>query len=436
MPTRRASFLGAVRNRRILLGPLLALSLLLTAGTAAEEKRQAPTTPALEATLQERQGLLAQLGVPAWHAAGFRGQGVRVAVLDSGFRGYRAHLGKALPESVIVRSFRLDGNLEARDSQHGILCGEVLHALAPDAGLLLANWQPGRPDTFLAAVRWARAQGAKVLSCSCIMPEWSDGDGGGAIHEELSRLLGSGRAPTDLLCFASVGNTAERHWAGTFHAGADGFHEWLPGRTENRLSPWDSAEVFVELYARPGASYEVRVEDEVTGTVVARAVAPGWRDRCSASAHFLPQPGADYAVRVRLLAGAPGRFHLVALHGSLGTVRGGGSICFPADGKDVIAVGAVTGEGRRCHYSACGPNSARPKPDLVAQVPFPSRWRPTPFGGTSAAAPQAAALAALCWSRHPDWPAARVRSALQAAARDLGPPGHDAETGYGLVHLP
>ena len=82
------------------------------------------------------------------------------------------------------------------------------------------------------------------------------------------------------------------------------------------------------------------------------------------------------------------------------------------------------------------PNSARPKPDLVAVAPFPSEARPQPFAGTSAAAPQAAALAALLWSRSPAWSAARVHETLVRSARDLLAPGHDDETGYGLISLP
>src|SRR5262249_60156774 len=112
------------------------------------------------------------------------------ARLDMGFRGYRAHLGQGLPSQVTVRWFRGDGTLEAKASQHGILCGEVIHALAPDAELLLANWEPDRSDQFLEAVRWARQQGARILSCSLIMPSWSDGEGGGTVHAALARLLG------------------------------------------------------------------------------------------------------------------------------------------------------------------------------------------------------------------------------------------------------
>ncbi|MBV9122959.1 MAG: hypothetical protein JO112_06365, partial [Planctomycetes bacterium] len=79
----------------------------------------------------QREEILHQLGVQPWHAAGFRGAGLKVAILDTGFHGYRAFLGHALPAQVTARSFRPDGNLEARDSQHGILCCEVVHALAP-----------------------------------------------------------------------------------------------------------------------------------------------------------------------------------------------------------------------------------------------------------------------------------------------------------------
>jgi hypothetical protein len=437
----QASLLPALRNRRTLFCQaqlaLVALALVVTTEGAADEKRQAtPLSPAETIRLQLRKRHLEKLGVPAWHEAGCRGRGIKVAIIDSGFRGYRDALGKVLPASVTARSFRLDDDLEARDSQHGILCAEIIHALAPEAPLLLANWEPGQPDQFLQAVRWARAQGAKVISCSCIMPDWSDGEGGGAVHKELGQLLGNGQGPADLLCFAAAGNTAERHWSGFFHAGSDGCHEWLPGRTDNALRPWGTEDAYVELYGRPGSQYEVCIQERSSGEEVVRAITPAAKDRCCVSARFQPEQGSSYSVRVRLHSGPAGHFHLVALHSGLETAQVGGSICFPADGKDVIAVGAVSGDGRRCRYSACGPCPPRTKPDLVAAVPFPSLWRTTPFSGTSAAAPQAAAIAALCWARHLDWPAARVRSALQRAALDLGPPGPDEETGYGLVRLP
>jgi hypothetical protein len=376
------------------------------------------------------------LGVPRWHEAGYRGQGTRIAILDSGFRGYRAHLGHELPVRVTARSFRSDGNLEAKNSQHGILCAEVVHTLAPEAELLLANWEPDNPEQFLAAARWARQQGARIISCSVIMPSWSDGEGGGPFHEALAPILGSGTRAGDLLCFASAGNTARRHWSGAYHAGADGYHEWKSGLTDNTLTPWIAECVSVELCGPPGARYQLLVTDAATGGAVGRPLARCGPQGCCTVLRFLPEPRHTYQVRARLLNGTAGSFHLSVLGGDLSCATAPGSIACPADGPEVIAVGAVSPTGRRAWYSSCGPNSRKPKPDFVAPVPFPSPWRSQPFTGTSAAAPQAAALAALWWSRHPDWTALQVRDALQAAALDLGPPGHDYETGYGLVRLP
>src|SRR5438552_2794477 len=145
--------------RRLILGVCCLAVLTLTMRGAAET----PAASAPESTpesaarpyadpLQARLQPLTRLGVDRWHQTGYRGRGVKIAILDTGFRGYRAHLDRALPAQVTPKSFRSDGNLEAKDSQHGILCAEVLHSLAPEAELLLANWEPDRSDQFLDAV--------------------------------------------------------------------------------------------------------------------------------------------------------------------------------------------------------------------------------------------------------------------------------------------
>jgi subtilisin family serine protease len=267
------------------------------------------------------------------------------------------------------------------------------------------------------------------------MPSWSDGEGDGPVHDALSRILGGGGDAGDLLCFASAGNIAQRHWAGAFDGDAHDFHQWQPGAIDNSLTPWGTDQVSVELCWRPGADYDLYVHDADTGSEVGHSLARA-AERCSAVVRFTPQPQHTYRARVHFAAGKPGTFHLAALGSGLGHATARGSIPFPGDGPEVIAVGAVDADGQRTGYSSCGPNSRQPKPDLVAVVPFASLWRPRPFAGTSAAAPQAAGLAALLWARHPEWTAQRVRQALCAAARDLGPPGHDYETGYGLIRMP
>ncbi len=404
------------------------VSLALPVGEEAAE----PSEMAEAVALAQRGKHFAKVGVEAWHARGLRGKGVKVAILDSGFRGYHDQLGKSLPRSVTVKSFRNDGDLEARDSQHGILCAEVIHSLAPDAELLFANWETDTPSKFLEAVRWARQEGAKVISCSIIMPAWGDSEGGGPIHAELTRILGS-----DMLCVASAGNTAKRHWQGAYRPDAAGWHEWRGGCPDNFLAPNGEERVSVELTWKAGPNYEVVVYDDEGGAEVARSKARPGETPCSATARFRPTANHSYRVRVHCVAGTPGAFHCVCLGGALGFVDARGSVCFPADGSEVLAVGAVDGDGKRLSYSSCG-SATTPKPEVVAPVPFPSLFRDRPFAGTSAAAPQAAGLAALWFSRNPAWGAAQVRSALCSSAHSLGAMGmaYNIETGYGLIQLP
>jgi subtilisin family serine protease len=388
-------------------------------------------------TRLERGREIALLGVEPWHRASRLGGGIKVAVLDSGFRGYKKFLGDVLPAKLQVHSFRHDGNLEAKDSQHGILCGEVIHALAPDAEILFANWEPDEPETFLEAVRWARKEGARIATCSVIMPSWSDGDGSGEVHQKLASLLGDGKAVDDMLCFASAGNTAERHWVGESRQGADGFHDWRGGSTSNRVSPWGSDRVSVELYAPAGsARFELSVCDASTGAVIGKAASLTAGDRSTAVVRFEPESSRTYVARVRRLSEGPGRFHLTSLSADLEISTPQSSVAFPADGPEVIGVGAVDVDGRRLAYSSCGPNSTHFKPDMVAPVPFMSFCRSRPFAGTSAAAPQAAGLAAVLWSENKSWVARDINQKLLESASDLGAPGPDFETGYGRIGLP
>ncbi len=422
--TRLAS---SVSLRAVSRGGLVACVLLLGSLAVATEPTATPDSISIDRAAEPRARHLAGLGVDRWHAQGIRGRGMKVAVLDSGFRGYRDYLGKTLPARLRVKSFRRDANLEARDSTHGILCAEVIHTLAPEADLLLANWEPDDSEAFLRAVAWAREQGARVISCSVIEPSWSDGEGGGPVHEALSKLLGD-----DLLLFASAGNTARRHWGGTFHDSGRGFHEWTPGHADNLLTPWGTERVSVEVCS-PTGGYEVFVYDAANGAEIAHSAALAGH---SAAARFQPLSGHQYNVRLRRTSTSAGAFHCIALGSALEFSTTGGSVCFPADGSEVIAVGAVDSDGHRMDYSSCGPNSKQPKPDLVASVPFPITSRPRPFGGTSAAAPQAAGLAALVWSSHAGWSAGQVRLALRDSARHLARQACDYETGYGLVRLP
>ena len=122
---------------------------------------------------------------------------------------------------------------------------------------------------------------------------------------------------------------------------------------------------------------------------------------------------------------------------------------FPACTNGVVAVGAIDNTGNVWNYSQRGPELGLVAPsgngnstsDIVTTDRMGSLGYQTSgdrnyyehFGGTSAACPQVAGVAALLLSLQPDLIESEVRNILFSTAHDLGPTGKDNTFGYGLV---
>lgn len=122
-----------------------------------------------------------------------------------------------------------------------------------------------------------------------------------------------------------------------------------------------------------------------------------------------------------------------------------GCVDYPGNLPDVLAVGAVTNQGVRSSYSNYGPELDVVAPSNGAAGVRTADRMGTPgynvegnyynyFGGTSAACPAAAGIAALVLAVNPDLTGDQVRSILQNTADDMGPAGFDMEYGYGRVN--
>ena len=84
--------------------------------------------------------------------------------------------------------------------------------------------------------------------------------------------------------------------------------------------------------------------------------------------------------------------------------------------------------------AVAGGSVVRQKPDITAADGVSTSVAGfSPFFGTSAAAPHAAAIAGLVLSGNPGLSPADVRQALTATAVDIGAPGVDNRTGYGVL---
>ena len=103
---------------------------------------------------------------------------------------------------------------------------------------------------------------------------------------------------------------------------------------------------------------------------------------------------------------------------------------------DVVTVAAVTVTDRRLGYSSQGPGGLHTrKPDLAGFSHFAGSGVWPVDGGTSAASPVAAGVAAALRQRLPAsaLTPAQLKGALQRSARDLAGRGWDYDLGYGVI---
>jgi len=116
-------------------------------------------------------------------------------------------------------------------------------------------------------------------------------------------------------------------------------------------------------------------------------------------------------------------------------------VLFPASLPSVIAVGASDSNGERVDIPGWWSSCYGPEVDFIA----PGLYIRTTklgggatiyphFSGTSAAAPHVAGICALLLSQDPTLTPSEIKTILQLTAEDVGDPGQDDETGFGLVN--
>lgn len=118
---------------------------------------------------------------------------------------------------------------------------------------------------------------------------------------------------------------------------------------------------------------------------------------------------------------------------------GSTEVRFPGNDPSVLTVGASAWGGFRQEFSSFGPLLDFLAPGIY--VPAADRTGGdgynttdyTAFSGTSAASPVAAGVAALMRSRNPAISPDEITAILHATARDMGAPGFDTETGWGML---
>lgn len=406
---------------------------------------------------------LSAFNVADWHQSGRTGQGVRIAVIDGGFKGYRALLGSELPTTVTTINF-VDGEplhaVEGKTS-HGTAIAELIYDIAPDAELYLARISTN--IDLKEAVYWLIRHEVDIVSTSVGWYNLTPGDGSGEFADlvDLAREAG-------ILWVTAAGNDRENHWGGPFQdddddnilnfASTQEINYFGPAPGESymipagypisvylRWSDWENVDQDYDLYLMRWNGEKWKVVESSrnqqngqlgqTPTETIRFVT-----------HGAPAP---YGVLVERYRGqkeiTPNLEIFVPKFYKPSQIVHARSLTNLADSPLALTVAAVDTVGPYLFesYSSEGPTNGPggvaeggfAKPEIAAYTNVTTVSSPDKFNGTSAAAPHVAGAAALIKNAYPHWTPAQIQDYLLAHAVPIGDSKNNARTGHGRLNL-
>ncbi len=112
---------------------------------------------------------------------------------------------------------------------------------------------------------------------------------------------------------------------------------------------------------------------------------------------------------------------------------------YPANTAHVLTVGATDQNDEVTEFSSATPALDLVAPGLDIPTAAPLAYVPGGYvtlGGTSFSAPIVAGAAAAVWTRRPKLEKTQMFDLLRSTARDLGDPGRDPDTGFGMLNIP
>ena len=170
-------------------------------------------------------GGVAAHGVPPWHAAGYKGSGVKIGVIDLSFEGFTGLMGSELPATVNARchtslgifttdlSDCISTGVPERSKKHGTAVTEAVFDIAPEADYYIAD--TSSYSDLLSTVNWMVSQGVDVINMSLSWGFTGPGDGTTPYSNTPLRSLDAA-VSGGIIWVNSAGNSARDSWCGAF----------------------------------------------------------------------------------------------------------------------------------------------------------------------------------------------------------------------------
>ena len=430
-------------------------------------------------------------GADAWHEAGYSGDGIRVGIIDSDFAGF-ASMVRSREETitVVARCWRRGAGAEsysddirdcASDHYHGTAATEAILNIAPKAKLYISN--PRNRKQLLNTVNWMVEKGnnVSVINHSRSLPWDGPGDGTSGFEDGELVIIGTAVAD-DAVWVNSMGNHGDQHvYYGEYGSDDD---RWLDFATQSKDNvPVDNNRV-KKLDARMN-QFALRWKNRQSGEPADLDMLMCAQPNCTADNPMTtsfkpPNNNSDSVEWLWAVTPRVSQAYLRVCHKSgdkpewvqvgIADLSSGDELLYwtpfysvgnPAESNSpgMLAVGAAKVSGSAANpvysirdYSSRGPTvDGRIKPEIVGATEEDSSVTTSgTFGGTSAAAPHVAGLAALVVQRFPDKSPAEVVQYLKESAlsrpresgdprfseRPLPPDPPNNTWGWGFAKLP
>ena len=382
--------------------------------------------PTGEVTTEAFSSVLAE----EYHAKGYKGQGVRIAILDEGFKDIENETPNVPPERRInCESGKCyEGTVDS--DNHGTACSEIVYDFAPDA-----EYYWVQPDYNLVGALQYLQNKVDIISMSLGWHAWN-GPLDGRDILGLNEAIKLYAYDNGTLFIKSAGNEAEKTYVDSFNPNSEGYHVFPDGEDyiKIRIDFRSGSEFYVGLtwdeewdknnvnHPIADDNYDLELYDNI------------WPFSLEAKARF-QQDGDDFpyewlrfntpdllwatyrlkikkewtdknnngieAKKIRLILAGCRFCNFLDYDGN--RPQNKSSLSLPADSKHALTVGAVGWGGtlEREDYSSRGPTTdGRIKPDVMGFANVKTAIDSS-FGGTSAATPHVAGMAAVLMSAYP-----------------------------------